>query len=235
MNFIGEHFSNMINELPNLMESTKPVVFFEIGNFKISSIVVTTWLAMILIIIFVLFITSSLEKVSTTKRQVVAEKITLFFYCFTEEALGDLATKIFGILGSIFIIILVMNFMWLIPTLTVPTASFSTTFALTMIGFLYTQGIIIKETNLKNYIMSYGKPNLFMLFGNVMSVLSRPISLSMRLFGNMFAGKILDALVMIFIPLLLPIAFYLLSILAGVIQAYVFTLLLAMYINEGLE
>lgn len=235
MNFIGEHFSNMINELPNLMESAKPVVFFETGSFRISSIVATTWLAMILIIVFVLFITSSLEKVSTTKRQAVAEKITLFFYHFTEEALGDLAKKIFGILGSIFIIILVMNFMWLIPTLTVPTASFSTTFALAMIGFLYTQGIIIKETNLKNYIMGYGKPNLFMLFGNVMSVLSRPISLSMRLFGNMFAGKILDALVMIFIPMLLPIALYLLSILAGVIQAYVFTLLLAMYINEGLE
>lgn len=74
-----------------------------------------------------------------------------------------------------------------------------------------------------------------MLVGNLINIVARPLSISMRLFGNMFAGKILDSIVMLALPLLVPVIFSVLSILVGGIQSYVFALLLTMYISEGLE
>ena len=235
MGFILDYLNGIIEELPYLLETTKPIVFFEKGDFRISSFVTTTWIAMFLIIAFVLIITSKLEIKPTTRRQAIAEKIVFSFYSFIKEILGDTGRKVYGMLGSFFLIILVFNFMWVIPTFTVPTSSYSTTLALALLAYLYSQMIIIKKVNLKNYIISYGQPNPLMIIGNVLSIIARPLSLSMRLFGNMFAGKILDSLIMMTLPLLVPIAFSLLSILAGVIQAYVFTLLVTMFINEGLE
>ena len=235
MNFIVEHFTSMTDKLAHLLEANKPIIFYQGDNFRISSVVTTTWLVMILIIVFVLVITSKLEKEPTTKRQAIAEKITLTIHGIVTEALGDVGNKIYGIIGSFLVIILVMNFMWMIPTFTVPTSSYSTTLALALIGYIYTQYVVVKETSLKNYIVSYVQPTPLMLVGNVLEIVSRPLSLSMRLFGNMFAGKILDTLSMIIMPLLFPLVFSLLSILAGVIQAYVFTLLLIMYINSSLS
>ncbi|MDD2371703.1 MAG: F0F1 ATP synthase subunit A [Firmicutes bacterium] len=235
MNIIVNYLKGIIEKLPNLLDTTKPTVFYQNGNFRISSTIVTTWFMMLLLFIFVMIITSKLEKISKTRRQAVAEKITLFFYNFVYEVLGESAKKFYGVLGSIFITILLMNFMWVIPTFTTPTASVSTTLALGIIGFLYTQYVIIREKNFFKYLKSYIEPNAFMIIGNVINIFARPLSISMRLFGNMFAGKILDSIIMMSIPLLAPIVFSVLSILTGGIQAYVFTLLLTMFISEGLE
>lgn len=235
MDIILNYFRGIIEDLPNLLETTKPVVFFQEGNFRISSTVTTTWLVMLLLFIFVIFITSKLEKVPTTRRQAVAEWITMFLYNFVESICGDKAKKYYGTLGGIFISILVMNFMWVIPTFTTPTASYSTTLALALIGYLYVQFAIIREKKILGYLKSYVEPNAFMIIGNLTSIFAIPLSLSMRLFGNMFSGKILDSIVMITLPLLVPIVFSLLSILSGMIQAYVFTLLLTMFTGEGIE
>jgi F-type H+-transporting ATPase subunit a len=235
MDIVLNYFKGIIEELPNLLETTKPVIFFQEGNFRISSTVTTTWLVMFIIFIFVLVITSKLEKIPTTRRQAIAEGITMFLYNFIYGIIGPKASKFYGILGSFFIVILVMNFMWVIPTFTSPTASYSTTFALAIIGYLYVQYSIIREKKIFRYLKSYVEPNPFMIIGNLTSIVAIPLSLSMRLFGNMFSGKVLDSIVMIAIPFLVPIIFILLSILASAIQAYVFTLLLTMFTSEGIE
>ena len=235
MNFIGNWMTHIMEELPHLLELSKPVVFYENEYFRITSVLTTTWLAMLLIIGFVLFITSRLEKKPTSRRQAVAEKIVLFFYGFVEEVLGHKAKKYYSILGSLFIIILVMNLIWLIPTLAAPTISFSTTAALAIIGYGYTQLVIIGATSPFKYLANFAKPNPLMLIGHVIEVFSKPLSLSMRMFGNLFSGRILDTIVLIALPIAVPIVFNVLGILVGAIQAYVFTLLLTMYISEGLE
>ncbi len=235
MEIILNYFKGIIEELPNLLETTKPVVFFQDGNFRISSTVTTTWLVMLFVFVFVTFITSKLEKVPTTRRQAVAEWITMFIYNFVYSICGEKTKKLYGTFGGIFITILVMNFMWVIPTFTTPTASYSTTLALALIGYLYVQFSIIREKNIFGYLKGYIEPNAFMIIGNLTSIFAIPLSLSMRLFGNMFSSKILDSIVMITLPLLVPIVFSLLSILAGIIQAYVFTLLITMFTGEGIE
>lgn len=235
MNIIVNYFKGIIEELPHLLETTKPVIFFQDGDFRISSTVTTTWLVMLLVFVFVMIITSKLEKIPTTRRQAMAEWITMFLYNFVFSICGEKAKKYYGTLGGIFITIFVMNFMWVIPTFTTPTASYSTTLALALIGYLYVQYSIIREKNILKYLKSYVEPNAFMIIGNLTSIVAIPLSLSMRLFGNMFSGKILDSIVMMSIPLLVPIVFSLLSILSGAIQAYVFTLLLTMFTSEGIE
>lgn len=235
MDIILNYFTGIIEELPNLLETTKPVIFFQEGNFRISSTVTTTWLVMIFVFVFVTFITSKLEKVPTTRRQAVAEWITMFIYNFVYSICGEKTKKLYGTFGGIFLTILVMNFMWVIPTFTTPTASYSTTLALALIGYLYVQYSIIREKKILGYLKGYIEPNAFMIIGNLTSIFAIPLSLSMRLFGNMFSSKILDSIVMITLPLLVPIVFSLLSILAGIIQAYVFTLLITMFTGEGIE
>jgi len=235
MDVIVNYLKGIIEELPHLLDTTKPTIFYQNGDFRISSTIVTTWIMMLLLFIFVIIITSKLERISKTRRQAIAEKMTMFFYGFVYDVLGEKAKKVYAVLGSIFITILLMNFMWVIPTFTTPTASFSTAFALGIVGFLYTQYVIIKEKNVFKYLKSYVEPNIFMLVGNLINIVARPLSISMRLFGNMFAGKILDSIVMLALPLLVPVIFSVLSILVGGIQSYVFALLLTMYISEGLE
>ena len=235
MGFIGDWFAHTIEGLPLLLEGTKPTVFYESGGFRISSTVTTTWILMILIIAFVLFITSKLEKVPTTRRQAIAEKITMFIYNFVEGMCGKATPRIYGIIGGIFITILVMNFTGLVPGNTSPTASYSTTLALALFGFIYVQYKKIREQGFGGYLKSYVDPNAFMIIGNITGLVSTPLSLSMRLFGNMFSGKVLDSIVYLSVPILLPIVFLLLSLLSAVIQAYVFALLLTMFISEGLN
>ncbi|KAF0091294.1 MAG: F-type H+-transporting ATPase subunit a [Fusobacteria bacterium] len=235
MEIIANYFKGMLEELPHLLDTTKPVVFFQEGYFRISSTVTTTWFIMLMIVIFVLIITSKLEKIPTTRRQSIAEWITMFIYDFVYSICGEKTKKLYGTFGGIFITILVMNFIWVIPIFTTPTASYSTTLALALIGNSYVQFAIIREKNIFGYLKGYFEPNAFMIIGNVIGIFAVPLSLSMRLFGNMFSGKILDSIVMIALPFLVPIVFSLLSILSAIIQAYVFTLLLTMFTGEGIE
>lgn len=166
INIIGNWFKHTIEELPYLLDAGKPIVFYEQGNFRISSVVTTTWIIMIALIIFVFIITSKLERKPTTRRQAIAEKITLFIYNFVESLCGDAGRRFYGIIGGIFITILVMNFMGMVPTYTSPTASYSTTLALALIGFGYVQYRKIREIGVKGYLLSYVDPNAFMIIGN---------------------------------------------------------------------
>lgn len=235
MNFIGNWFAHTIEELPHLLEYTGAYVYYENGPFRISSVVVTTWMIMALLVWTVFYLTKNLEKYPTTRRQAIAERITLFFVDFVVSICGPAGRKFYSIFGGIFITILSMNLIGLVPGNTSPTASYSTTLALALIGFGYIQYRAIREVGIKAYLVGYVTPNAFMLIGNTIGLVATPLSLSMRLYGNMFSGKVLDTITYLSIPILLPLMFAMLSLLSAFIQAYVFTLLLTMFLGQNIE
>lgn len=178
---------------------------------------------------------------------------------YAVESLENLVVGIIGprgqaylpFIGTLFLYILTQNFMGLVPGMKAPTSSLNTTVALAVCVFFYVQGIGIKENGFFGYIHHLmGSPNdlvgwLMVPLNFPLHVLQefiKPLSLSLRLFGNIlgedsliaaFVGLGILALSFFHSPIGLPlqIPFLLLSILLGTIQALVFSLLTTIYIS----
>jgi F-type H+-transporting ATPase subunit a len=88
----------------------------------------------------------------------------------------------------------------------------------------------IADQGLGNYLRSYAKPTFIMLPFNIISELSRTLALAVRLFGNMMSGAMIIAILLTITPFVFPIVMTLLGQLTGMVQAYIFSILAAVYI-----
>jgi F-type H+-transporting ATPase subunit a len=175
-------------------------------------------------------------------------------YSLFETIIGPSARRYTPYLGSLFIFIYCNNLFGLIPLGHASTSSFAnTTFALGGMTFLYVQGIALKENGIGGYLHHMaGSPKTGMDWGfslllfplHLLGELIKPVSLSLRLFGNIFGEDTLVATMVLlgagisfgltgnnFVPgLPLQFPFYFLGLLSSTIQALVFTLLATVYI-----
>ncbi len=188
------------------------------------------------------------------RRQLFAEVVVGGLYGLFEQILGKEARRFTPYLGTMFLFILVNNYMGLVPLSHASTSSFAnTTIGLGLLSFLYAQYVGIKENGILGYLYHFaGQPKSGIEWGfailifplELMGELIKPLSLSLRLFGNIFGEDTLLAVMVMLgttivytmtgnqwipgLPLQFP--FYLLSLLAGGVQALVFTLLSTIYI-----
>ena len=88
----------------------------------------------------------------------------------------------------------------------------------------------IEEQGLLNYLESYAAPTPMMLPFNIISELSRTLALAIRLFGNMMSGAMIVGILLTITPFIFPIVMTLLGQLTGMVQAYIFSILAAVYI-----
>ena len=88
----------------------------------------------------------------------------------------------------------------------------------------------ISECGLGEYLKEYLKPTVIMLPFNIVSELSRTLALAARLFGNMMSGTMILAILLTITPFIFPIALSALGLLTGMVQAYIFSILAAVYI-----
>ncbi len=93
----------------------------------------------------------------------------------------------------------------------------------------------IRKKGLKGYVANYVHPTFLMLPFNVIGELSRTLALAVRLFGNVMSGELIVAILLLLAGLFVPVPMLLLSILTGVIQAYIFSILTIVYIGSGLR
>lgn len=166
------------------------------------------------------------------------------FRHFVIGILGPDGERYVPFLGTLFIYILTMNLIGLIPFMKSPTASPNITIALAVVVFCYVQYLNIKNMGIGGFLYHLaGSPKDFvswmivplMLPIEILTQLSRPVTLALRLFGNILGEKIMlgfFALMGItffyFLPIQTPFMF--LGLLTGIIQALVFTLLSTIYI-----
>ncbi|MFA4992679.1 MAG: F0F1 ATP synthase subunit A [Candidatus Omnitrophota bacterium] len=156
--------------------------------------------------------------------------------------MGPKGRRFTPFVGTLFIYILCMNLSGLIPFMKASTASWSTTLALALCVFFYVQYTAIKELGFLGYLDHLaGKQRgvlaftiimpLFMLILHILTELIRPISLSLRLRGNIWGDEVLIALLAGFGIKGLPLLFFnmLMGVLAAVVQAAVFCLLTTIY------
>jgi F-type H+-transporting ATPase subunit a len=88
----------------------------------------------------------------------------------------------------------------------------------------------IEEQGVRSYLKSYTKPTVIMLPFNIISELSRTLALAIRLFGNMMSGAMIIAILLTITPFIFPIVMTVLGLLTGMVQAYIFSILAAVYI-----
>ncbi|MBU4002685.1 MAG: F0F1 ATP synthase subunit A, partial [Proteobacteria bacterium] len=134
---------------------------------------------------------------------------------------------------ALFMFLLLSNWLGLIPHLGEPTKDLNTPLSMGLLGFIVAHYVGIKERGFKAYLSAYFEPFFFMLPLNIIDVLSKVISISFRLFGNIMGGSIIILVVShltysIVLPPLLNIFF---GIFVGTIQAFVFTMLTVTYIS----
>jgi F-type H+-transporting ATPase subunit a len=133
-------------------------------------------------------------------------------------------------LGTLFLFVATATLCTLIPGYVPPTGSLSTTAALAICVFIAVPTFGIREQGLLGYLKTYTKPTFVMLPFNIISELSRTLALAVRLFGNMMSGVMIIGILLTITPYFFPIAMTALGLLTGMVQAYIFSILAAVYI-----
>ena len=133
-------------------------------------------------------------------------------------------------LGTLFLFLATASLATVIPGFEPPTGSLSTTIALALCVFVAIPFFGIRKQGLRGYLRSYIEPTVIMLPFNIISEASRTLALAVRLFGNMMSGTMIIAILLTITPFLFPVVMTLLGLLTGMVQAYIFTILAAVYI-----
>ena len=135
-----------------------------------------------------------------------------------------------GFLGTLFLFVSSASLCTIIPGYEPPTGSLSTTAALALCVFVAVPLFGMEEQGLGGYLKSYIEPTVIMLPFNIISELSRTLALAVRLFGNMMSGAMILSILLTITPFIFPIAMSVLGLLTGMVQAYIFSILAAVYI-----
>jgi len=138
--------------------------------------------------------------------------------------------KYISFLGTLFLFVATAALCTVIPGFKPPTGSLSTTAALALCVFVAVPLFGIGEQGLGGYLKTYTKPTIIMLPFNIISELSRTLALAVRLFGNMMSGVMIVGILLTITPFLFPIMMTMLGLLTGMVQAYIFSILAAVYI-----
>jgi len=190
--------------------------------------------------LFSYFVSKRLALVPDNTVQSVVELLIGGIKNMVEETMGHHGKKYFPFIATFGIYILVSNILGLIPGMLPPTANLNTTAGLAVIVFVATHIIGIKEHGI-GYVKHFMGPvwwlTPLMIPIEVISHLVRPVSLSLRLFGNIMGHELIVGILLMLMPLAYPLLALstALGVLVAFIQAFIFSLLSMMYIGSALE
>jgi F-type H+-transporting ATPase subunit a len=172
------------------------------------------------------------------KIQNVMEVFVSAFRNLLIDTMGQHGLRFFPLIATIGFFILFSNLIGLIPGFDSPTVSLNTTIAMALVVFFLTHIVGVQMQGMK-YFKQFLGPVWWliplMMPIEIISHLSRPLSLSVRLFGNISGGHIVVAVIFVLVPLLVPLPILILKILISIIQTLVFMLLSMMYIAGAME
>jgi F-type H+-transporting ATPase subunit a len=211
--------------------SPDQMIFWRYGFFKINGTIAFTWGLMLVLAVGSRLITRKLSTgLERSRWQNLLEIVVVGIEKQIEDVGLSQPQKYIGFLGTLFLFIAAASLCTVIPGYQPPTGSLSTTAALALCVFVAVPFFGIEDQGLGNYLKSYAKPTVIMLPFNIISELSRTLALAVRLFGNMMSGAMIIAILLTITPFVFPIVMTLLGQLTGMVQAYIFSILAAVYI-----
>jgi F-type H+-transporting ATPase subunit a len=214
--------------------SPDDIVYWQYGFLKLNSTIVTTWALMAVLVGVSRLVTRRLSTGPDISRwQGLLEVIVIGIRKQIEEVGLKHPGKYLGFLGTLFLFIALSNLCTVIPGYEPPTGSLSTTAALALCVFLAVPLFGIEESGLRAYLRAYLQPTVLMLPFNIISELSRTLALAVRLFGNIMSGTMILGILLTVAPFVFPVVMSLLGLLTGMVQAYIFSILAAVYITAA--
>nr|ACJ66833.1 ATP synthase F0 A subunit [uncultured bacterium pSY1435] len=167
--------------------------------------------------------------------QVALELFVTWLHDTVEAIMDEDADPYVSLIGSLVAWIGICSLLAVIPYLRPPTAELSTTVALALVVLLVVPMFGIRRHGLYGYLRGYLRPHWLLLPFNLIGEVTRTFALAMRLFGNVMSGQIFGAILLLVAGLLIPVPLMLLGLLLGLVQAYIFAILAAIYIAAAVQ
>ena len=187
-----------------------------------------------------LYIRSRLSIDNPGKLQIVLEDVVGFVVDNLESMMPHKGKKFLPLIGTVFVFILLANLMGQIPGLGSPTSNVNVPFALALVVWLYYHVEGIKAQGIVNYLLHFafppGVPKAMaplMLPIELISHASRVMSLTLRLFGNIFGEHLVVLIIGSIVPFLAPLPIQALGLIVGPLQAFIFMTLTAIYLASA--
>ena len=214
--------------------SPDQIILWQYGILKLNGTIAFTWGLMAVLALGSMLVT---RKLSMDLKRSRWQNLLEIIVTGIEKQIADVGLrhpdKYIGFLGTLFLFIALASLCTIIPGYDPPTGSLSTTAALALCVLVAVPFFGIEEQGLGGYLKSYAEPTIIMLPFNIISELSRTLALAVRLFGNMMSGTMILAILLTITPFIFPIAMSALGLLTGMVQAYIFSILAAVYIASA--
>lgn len=208
------------------MPQVAPEVVFYIFGIPIRDTIVSTWVMMALII--------TLAVIINRWQPTALEMLVDFLMDSISQVMGYPARDYLPLLGALAIFLATANVIGVVPYLVAPTRDINTPIALALIVFFSVHYFGIREEGFASYFKGMATP-IYLLPLEIISHITRTVSLAVRLFGNIFSAELIAAIIFALVPLFVPLPLIGLGIFTGLLQAYIFTALAAVYIAAGIR
>ena len=212
------------------MEDVFPQVVFSIFGIPVRDTVISTWIMMAIIVAGAVVVRYSFP--------MALEMLVSFLADMVSDAMGRPAAPYLPFLGALAIFIAISNIIGVVPIVTTPTRDINTPAAMAILVFFAVHVFGVREKGLFRYLKDMASPIYLApltlpleLFGQM----SRTLSLTLRLFGNVISTEMIVAVIFSLVPLIAPLPLIGLSMFTGLLQAYIFTTLATVFIGAGLE
>ncbi|MFZ2235764.1 MAG: F0F1 ATP synthase subunit A [Dokdonella sp.] len=211
--------------------SPDAIVYWQFGLFKLNATIVFTWAIMLVLVVGSWLITRNLSTgLARSRWQNLLEIVVTGMIGQIADIGMPRARTYLPFLGTLFLFLATISLATIVPGFEAPTGSLSTTIALALCVFAAIPFFGIRKQGVGGYLKSYIEPTVIMLPFNIISEASRTLALAVRLFGNMMSGAMIIAILLTITPFLFPVVMTVLGLLTGMVQAYIFSILAAVYI-----
>lgn len=221
-------------ELLSQLESKISFVIPVFGGIPVPTSVVVTWGIMIVLVLCSIIFVRNLEMIPKRTQNVI-EIAVEWLNQFFEDILGKEGKRYIPYLSTVALYIACANLIGIFG-FTPPTKDLDVTAGLAIMSIILIEYAGIKAKGTKKWIRSFAEPMALIAPINVLEVFIRPLSLCMRLFGNVLGAFVVMELIKMVIPIALPVPFSVyFDIFDGLIQAYVFVFLTSLFVQEAIE
>lgn len=226
-----EVVKKLLSELNCEKVFTIPVL----GGIDVYESVVVTWIIMAVIVVLCLILTWNLKVDHISRRQAVAELIVTKLNGLVESMVGEKGGMYIPYLVTVLIYIGFANIIGLFGFKS-PTKDLNVTVALAVMSIILVEFAGIYQHGVKKWFHKFAEPIWIVTPINILEIFTRPLSLCMRLFGNVLGAFVIMELIKSLVPFFVPAVFSLyFDIFDGILQAYVFVFLTSLYIKEAVE
>jgi len=208
------------------MEDFFPHVVFSLWGIPVRDTVVSTWVMMAIVV--------GLAIVVGRRRPTALEMLVDFLNDTISDVMRQPVESYLPLLGALAIFIAAANVIGVVPFVVSPTRDINTPLALALVVFFSVHYFGMRAKGVVGYFKDLASP-IFILPLEIVGQLSRTVSLTLRLFGNIISTELVVAVIFALVPLFVPLPLVGFSMFTGLLQAYIFTALAAVYISAGLE